>query len=301
MSGESSISRVIIALAIILFLLVLIGLLPTVRGPSRHPEPRVIIEIKQLESAIAAFKAKYGVEPPSRLILHEKPSVHPYDMEGKTAHARIEQRTVEYFQLIWPEFPVLTCEVDQGGDATPDPGWVDFNRNGRVDDELDLDGAECLLFFLGGPLLNGLPYGFDSNPKNPIGKGSKRIGPFFEFSDASRIIDRDGDGFGEWIDPLPDQTAPYLYFTSYGGKRYNFWIDRVTDDNGSFQPYYQAGDPHQDRVNVQWYKPQSFQIISPGRDRKYGVGGLYQATNPRGLTEQDADNYTNFSGTKLRP
>lgn len=303
MSSNLSALRILLCVAMILFVFIGLILPPTARGPRAHAA-RVLVEIKGLERAIAAFKARFGVEPPSRIILHEKPARHPYDLEGTDPHARIEQRTVACFQKIWPEFPILTCAVD--GEALDDgtvyhQNWVDFNRNGVVDDELDLDGAECLVFFLGGMINNRSHFGFDRNPRNPFGMAPERIGPFFEFGDERRLIDRDGDGFREHIDLLPGQTAPFLYFSSYGGTGYNFSTDQETADNGAFQPYYLAGDPQADRRQVTWYKATSFQIISPGYDAKTGSGGLFPPEHPEMLSPDDWDNFTNFRESKLRP
>ncbi|MBI3865829.1 MAG: hypothetical protein HY290_28480 [Planctomycetia bacterium] len=211
-------------------------------------------------------------------------------------HSRIEQRTVDFFQRIWPQFPVLTCQVDENADGTVDRDWVDFNSNGKVDDELDLDGAECLVFFLGGISDHGSPIGFGRDPKNPFSRGEKREGPFFELTDKSRLIDRDRDGFPELIDTLDGQVNPYLYFSAYDGAGYSFHIDCETADNGAFEPYYMAGNPRLDRKQVKWYKPLSMQIISPGKDGKYGAGGHLPPENePRTVPKDERDNITNFS------
>jgi hypothetical protein len=304
MPAEFSPVRIFIGISLALIgILLCVGLAIPGSGPRKIlSKARVVVEIKQLESAIASFKSVFGKEPPSRIILHERPTKRQYDLEGKSRHARIEQRTVAYFQAIWPNFPVLTCQIDDDGDGTMDRDWVDFNSNGKVDDELDLDGAECLVFFLGGIVAQGIPIGFNKMPNNPFSIGGNRVGPFHELSDTSRLIDRDGDGFLELIDSLKGQTVPYLYFSTYDGAGYNFQIDCETADNGAFQPYYSAGDPRQDRSTVKWYKPYSFQIISPGKDRKYGVGGILPLpSEPRTVGREDRDNFTNFTGHTIDP
>ena len=304
MPAEVSPLRVFIGIGLALIgILLCIGLVIPGSRPRRIPtEARVVVEIKQLESAIASFKNVFGKEPPSRIILHECPTDHQYDLEGTSRQARVEQRTVAYFQAIWPEFPILSCQMDEDGDGTVDRDWVDFNSNGRVDDELDLNGAECLVFFLGGIAPHGIPIGFSKVANNPFSIGNNRVGPFYELSDPARLIDRDSDGFVELIDSLMGQSAPYLYFSAYEGTGYNFHIDCETADNGVFQPYYSAGDQRLDRSSVKWYKPHSFQIISPGKDGKYGVGGLLPPPSvPRSVGPEDRDNLTNFTGSTIEP
>jgi hypothetical protein len=92
-----------------------------------------------------------------------------------------------------------------------------------------------------------------------------------------------------------------MYFSSYGGAGYNFSVDRDTADNGRFQPYFMAGDPTKDRKGVKWYKPNSFQIISPGYDTKPGIGGLFRSDHPELASPEDWDNFTNFLASRLRP
>jgi hypothetical protein len=200
------IDRALRILSIIL-LIALVGVIWSLVGPdfrSRRPGPEssVIGEIKQLDMAINTFKTRFGVEPPGRLILHEKPSLHPYDLDGTDGHSQVEQATVKFFQRLWPQFPILTCEVDEDGDGHPDRDWIDFNGNGMVDNELDLDGSECLVFFLAGQILHDNPIGFSANPRNPFAVGGPRIPPFLEF-DISRLVDGDGDGLREYVDMLP--------------------------------------------------------------------------------------------------
>jgi hypothetical protein len=300
MSSNLSPLRILLAAGAIVVIFACLVLPPIGRRPPSR-DARVVVEINQLESAVAAFKARFGVEPPSRIILHEQPTLSPYNLDGIGAHARIEQRTVAYFGRIWPDFPVLTCETGPRNEEAAVQPWVDFNSNGKVEDELDLDGSECLVFFLGGMTRRNLPCGFDRDPHNPFGAGANRIGPFFEFTDINRLIDRDGDGFLEWIDSIPGQTSPFLYFSSYDGAGYNFSVDRETADNGTFQPYYRDGDPLKDRKNVNWYKLSSCQIISPGYDAKPGTGGLFVFDDRERLSADDGDNYTNFSSGRLRP
>lgn len=302
-AGVSPFRVIVTTSAAIIGMFFLIDIVIPVGGPRRivSVEARVVTEIKGMEAALSSFKAVYGRTPPSRIILHERPINYPYDLEGTDERARIEQRTVAHFRKMWPDFPILTCQFDTDGDGAFDRDWVDFNSNGTVDDVLDLDGAECLIFFLGGIAPQGTPIGFNNGSKNPFAVSDRRVGPFFELTDRSRLIDRDGDGFLELLDSLNKDSTPFLYFRADRETGYNFCIDRPTADNGAFQPYYSAGDPRVDRGAVKWYKPDSFQIISPGKDGKYGAGGFLPLPNDsRAPSQEDADNLTNFSSGRLR-
>lgn len=288
-----------IALVAAIVLITALTTIPSLQLKRGETKTRTRGEIRQLEHALDAFEAHFGVLPPSRIILHECPSRHPYDLEGTSVKARIEQRTVKYLQQIWPDFPVLTCVIDANADGTIDRDWVDFNGNDEIDDELDLDGAECLVFFLGGRVHGKRPIGFSQNAHYPFSTEFQRIGPFVPF-DRNRLIDRDQDGFPEYVDTGPHRRAPFLYFSAYQREGYNFHIDQETADNGAFQPYYTDGDPRVDRAQVRWYLPNGYQIIAAGADGEYGTGGLYDQGDLKRLSPQDGDNFTNFHFKELR-
>ena len=48
-----------------------------------------------------------------------------------------------------------------------------------------------------------------------------------------------------------------------------------------------------------WTKPawreNSYQLISPGADQKYGRGGVFNPNDSQGVEPEDRDNITNFS------
>lgn len=149
------------------------------------------------------------------------------------------------------------------------------------------------MFFLGGVRdESGTPIGFSKNPARPFSaKGTQRLGPFLEDIDDHRLVDTNNNGFSEYLDSFGNQPRPFVYFSSYGGRGY---------------------DPEDETFGLSFYridsdkpwKPDSYQIISPGRDGEYGIGGVY---NPdvdgvgdlTGSRETERDNITNFSGGTL--
>ena len=207
---------------IVLFGILLALLVPSVGGRGEPRGVTATAEMRQLQVAISAFQAKFGFPPPSQMVLHEQPGKHPYDLEGSDPQALSEQSTVSSFRKLWPEFPILTGDLEEPGDGTREEDWIDFNGNGQVDDVLFLNGSECLVFFLGGLFRDGDVIGFDGNPRNPFGDGHPRVGRLFEF-DPNRLIDHDRDGFPEYLDPLPRQRMAYKFISWGDGRGYRLY------------------------------------------------------------------------------
>ena len=175
--------------------------------------------------------------------------------------------------------------------------------------------------------------------------------PFFEFK-ADRLVDFDGDGFPSYIDSLgsEEESRPYVYFSAYGSNSYdpqdcNFnpsaqnYFPALTDiqdmDTGtnyfryfggaagsSISPNpYTTGPAAPVGRSPAWQKPQSYQILSAGADRKYGFGGQFAGkskSEPLPIADTDltvtppkinppspnsrsveSDNITNFSQGRL--
>ena len=147
-----------------------------------------------------------------------------------------------------------------------------------------MNGAECLVFFLGGNSdTNGTRLGFSKNPLAPFSESSpNRSGPFFEFQ-INRFTDLDDDGFGEYGDLLTQ--TPILYASRHDGKF----------ENGDLAVY-----PNDDPRNLQFvYNVNAeYQVISAGFDGVYGIGGdcLESTAAFEGDRIVENDNVTNFLG-----
>lgn len=116
-----------------------------------------------------------------------------------------------------------------------------------------LEGDQCLVFFLGGPDGNG----WSTNPRNPLVAGGDRIGPFFGF-EPQRLVDFHGNGYKSYLDLW---GTPIAYFSSmkWGGTG---WMPQGYSADCSklaVQPYPNA------KV--------AYQIISAGPDKKFGMLG----------------------------
>ncbi|WP_459555779.1 type II secretion system protein [Lacunimicrobium album] len=269
-------------------------------------------ELSALESALESFRAEFGTYPPSKIILYEQA-------------ADWDPRSKSLIRSMWPKYdfsdrPAGKSIFDDNGngDLTDDP----------VDDSYELSAAECLVFFLAGPIKNVgtvsapiyQPLGFSANPADPFDRSSQnRKKNFFEF-DTARFIEGEAtpDGFPAYLDKYPGQSKPIAYFSSYEGAGYE---PSEAVEAGMKDVYRQAWTFDASLVfspsrypNTPW-KEKTFQLISPGRDAEYGQGGYYRegfvkpTIDPAIGTEwdtfingrtNDVDNLTNFASGQLK-
>ncbi|APW62599.1 type II secretion system protein [Paludisphaera borealis] len=235
-------------LVVIVIIAILIALLlPAINGAVRTAKVAAAsAEINQIAQALAQFKAQYGVDPPSRIVLSETGNYSPAYL-GNTL-APLGPRSVSYLRRIWPK---MTLSTTGPLSASQIPGgWYDFNGDNKAPTIANglltsgqihvLDGAECLVFFLGGlpGIVDGAytTTGFSKNPSNPAINsnitplGANRSSPTFEFR-PGRLNDNypvfangtTGNGFPEYSDNLSASGTPqpFVYFSSYEGAGYD--------------------------------------------------------------------------------
>lgn len=285
-------------LIVIVILGILVALtLPAIVGARRNAQvAEVANEIRQLETAVTKFKSTFNVDPPSSL----------YIPPAGTAWNAVDRARI---RALWPQFDFSTNGL--GPLRTPQEPGDALLRNGN----LHLNGAECLIFFLGGvspsKFTSSTPYtpvGFSKNPQTPWSLvGTNRETPPFEFP-TDRFTDLDNDGLPELLDPLPSQKTPYLYLSSQG-RAYNK-LNKPGPDDYDVHPS-SNGQSSEDLAAAYFtvetpykaHRPDGYQIISPGFDGLYGAGGSY--TNAAQLEKTNRtpefDNITNFSGGLLKP
>jgi general secretion pathway protein G len=172
---------------------------------------------------------------------------------------------------------------------------------------------------------------------------TNRLRPFYEFP-IERLIDDDNDGIPGYIDTLASQGQGryFAYFSSYGGGGYdpndvNFDANRLDEQLGTFVrrsfrttfpvPITTGGstnlvpsdvpNPYTGSLPVPtagspatFINNESYQILSAGVDRLYGLGGQYlpngtdrlpidPVVTDRGLRVREQDNLSNFSTGRL--
>lgn len=134
--------------------------------------------------------------------------------------------------------------------------------------------ATALYFWLAGP--DGT--GYNTNPKNPFAKGGERIRPFYKFiPEQLKCV----DGLMMYYPPRsPKEGAPYVYF-------------RGSLKGYDMHPGWATAHPYRDSRTDKWINSETFQVLSPGVDGKYGNGCRF----PSGIDYDDAnmDDSANFT------
>lgn len=245
---------VVIAIIAILATITLVGI---TKFLGKGDEVNTRKEINELSLAIESFKSEYNVDYiPSRFVLKE--AYNPGDPTG------VDQEHIKYLQDAFgtnvniTSTGLSTAIAALGGDPTQ--GYV-------------LQGSQCLVFFLGG--YNGGTWlqGFGKNKQFPFNGSSASESPAYDFP-TSRITPT-----FQFLDPY---GTPYAYMTAIK-RQYdppNFWgtpgPNFLNDvPNAMPFPYYEMFN-NQPKVMA----PEYYQIISAGRDKTFGPGGLVPNPNP---------------------
>lgn len=222
------------------------------RGLQTAEDAAVGIEIRQLENGIAAFKAEFGTTfVPSTIILRNNLYFDPANP--------IEKRTKDFLAQMFPRMQFAATN-----DGTVRVLWA---QGVSAADAIPLVGPECLVFFLGGR--NGLD-GWSKNPTDPWNGSGTRTKPFYEFS-SERVRLRQGQRFPCYLDRY-NRDQPYVYFSAYkAGNDYSYFDTyNAPRPNGEIDVIRAFFDYKSNR----FHNPNSFQIISAGRDGLFGQFNL---------------------------
>src|SRR5262249_48176460 len=184
------------------------------------------------------FKTQFKVDwVPSRFRLRE--DLYGY-IVGITNNDQLDAESWAYLKKMFPKIPTPTA----AGSVA-----IDWNGSGTVDQPVDLEGHQCLVFFLGGIPSYGpnTSTGFSTNPANPATPGGERIGPFYNDFKSDRLMvlptlpvsyatfpstgasnpypsvvnGATAPGFFSYLDPFakdtdfPGKTPVFAYFSTY--------------------------------------------------------------------------------------
>ncbi|HMO35256.1 MAG TPA: type II secretion system protein [Gemmatales bacterium] len=261
-------------------------------------EVKVTNEVNRMAQACEQFKATFGRYPPSRIILCDNPVILNNIINGLVPPPAGSGLSLPQFQQLAAFSSEYLSSIFPGINLTLPRDW---NGNSTVDN-LMLDGAECLVYFLAGPRFGGAPIGFNTDKTNPTANStSTRLGPFFDF-DASRIDTTIKPGYPTYRDVY---GTPYLYFAARNGATNNYHnayfplINTTGNDNRviltallspgttySFVPYFVSPVPAVAPTSwpaaqsFKFHKADTFQIISAGKDRQFGTGGQWNQADP---------------------
>jgi hypothetical protein len=203
-------------------------------------------------------------------------------------------RSRAIIRRFWPQFDFSMPTMPKR--SFPTGMFANPQTTSAGENYVQLNGSECLVFFLGGvkdTYPGGALSGFSKNPARPFEPGGTRLGPFFEFKPDRLKEGSDTDNMDVYVDPIPSQLEPYIYYSAYEGSGYD-----AADTFGGLSAYTQGSS-----ASAPSWKPKSFQIISPGFDGAYGTGGEYNEKTAdslfTGARSEEHDNITNFSSGPL--
>jgi prepilin-type N-terminal cleavage/methylation domain-containing protein len=260
-------------LVVIAIIAILMGLTiaAVMRFLGKSEEVTAANDITQMTTALATFKQDFKVEnPPSRLLLsNARADYNPVTPDdGNNA---LRQQSLAYLGRMFPRLD-WNAGIDWTGAANP-----------KALGPTILEGDQCLVFFLGGIQQNGACIGFSTNPRNPTLPGGTRKGPYFEgFQTASKRLKARTGPFLSFFDPF-EKGQPYIYFSS--GNRRNGYS--AVKWNNAVEPYYRSANPKQ------YENPNTFQIISAGKNGAFGPGGQWDPSS--GATGAGVDDLSNFT------
>ncbi|MBX3415519.1 MAG: type II secretion system protein [Pirellulales bacterium] len=289
----------------LLMVIVIIGILVALvtvavaRAITSAKQTAVLAEISQLSMALEQYQQKHGSYPPN-------PGTEETDPQRQQ---RLERHFRRMFPRVVGNYTAIEAAIRNATTFSQAPYTTGLKLE-------DLDGAEALVFFLGGlpnPESSNLLTGFAADPAKPFQSSndqSQRTQRFFEF-DPTRLADFDGDGWPEYVPKINAgvftdalgrtfTSAPYVYFDSGSyelGPHYPFFHDDVTVQArlagywGYAVPYGSQRDttignalePWTWAMTANgWQEPGKFQIICAGLDGNYG-----SRPDPLSITDED--------------
>jgi general secretion pathway protein G len=244
-------------------------------------------DLWQMPQAVQAFQTKNGVDYlPSAIILCE--DVNDY-YDGDHFKSPLHQESYQYLSRVWPRL--------QWRDANGQPLRKHWSHVAGYSAVAILEGEQCLVFFTGGipaqdAAGNPATLGFSTNPYDPTDDGTERVS-FYEYTPSLLIQPDVPEAQGYWAYLDGYGKKPYAYFSHYKTVNGYNHVSKVTgkSDCASLKvwPYAEVWNGPNASDN-RYLNPDSFQIISAGRDGLFGPGTTsVQSTFRPGITSLPGD------------
>jgi len=263
---------VVIAIIAVLMGLLMSGVMAVLHAKNRTANA---YDIDKLEQGMAAAINKYPGSSktlPGKLVLCN--NIDVYNNPGSYAAilATVPATTQDLARSKDALRRMFGTRLFQNADPTRVVNW---DGSGNLNSVSVLEGHQCLVFYVG-----GLPdrsqalvsmTGFSTDPVNPAtAGGADRIGPFYTTFEMSRMIYVGSSKFPSYLDRY---GTPFAYFGGTGGANtyVSYCPSLPCPNNPTVGPsaYQESATP------PRFTKPDTWQIISAGRDKQFGAGGLW--------------------------
>ncbi|HVS35490.1 MAG TPA: hypothetical protein VMS17_07910, partial [Gemmataceae bacterium] len=284
---------------------------------NKGPEGQTLTEIADLDMQLKALRQKFGLD-------YLPSCIHLSKQNNYNRANKLDQDSMKFLQK---RFGTLCCYSTAGNyfPALNGNTFIDWNGDGVANEELYLEGEQCLVWLLGGvPLTSGgqiKMIGFSTNVTNPAlmpqSQGERRDGPYYEFKTerlVSFVSGLQGNtakaAFPVYIDgwyragvkgAVAPYGVPYAFLSGYGTETGNYqqYSGLASSDCPSLgitQPYYISSAP-----TIVYVNGSTWQIISAGNDGTFGPGGQWNSSTGLGPASGVAgDDQSNFARGVLR-
>ncbi|HLJ94177.1 MAG TPA: hypothetical protein VKU02_13400, partial [Gemmataceae bacterium] len=240
------------------------------------------------------FKQKFGIYPPSRILLAERFTDYFRNGDPTKPFSQFHADSYSFLTQIFPRLDMVNSVNKPSLNHSTWWAGIDWDGNKVPSPPVILEGDQCLVFFLGGiPQIDAnsnKPFcsGFSTNASNPAAHilgGGDVFPPLFEFSSDRLVFVPQGARASGFIDVLTKQplpaistvhlsykdtygNVPYAYFSSYKARNgYNRYLNSIllgskpSSDCTSLGvwPYAEGLTP-----SVRYLNANTFQIISAG-------------------------------------
>jgi type II secretion system protein G len=295
---EDKTQRVGFTLVELLVVVAIIGILATLitaaafRVTSKARETTIRMKINQLESALEQYKIKFGEYPPN-----------------SSDHDAV----VRHIKKRWPR-----CHVLQVGTGPTSSIYVDKTplnptspkASAKINDRLN--DRNALLFWLGGFCNGDGKYcGFNVDQSDPFGVSDARPSDaydnevFIELQEGVDVVEKTVSTSTstpkETFRYIVIRDCPVVYFRGSRGGGPGAYDSSLSIDFSFLDGCSEIGTivPYK-KDATRWHNPETYQLIHPGLDGKFGSGTSARITDGgSSLTDEDYDNITNLGTSTI--